>query len=58
MTDENINPSRIMETATGYWKSALLLNAVKLELFPQFLPLESPQMSSAAERDGLCVIWS
>jgi hypothetical protein len=33
MTNEHLNPGRIMQTATAFWASKVLLTAVELDLF-------------------------
>ncbi len=33
MSNEDLNPGRIMQTATGFWASKVLLTAVELDLF-------------------------
>lgn len=51
MNPSAVSPARIMATATQYWPSALLLNAIKLDLF-SLIPRAGAGAAEIAARGG------
>lgn len=51
MTDPSPSPQRIMGTATQYWPSALLLGALRLDIF-SLIPKEGADSAAIARRGG------
>lgn len=49
MTNEHLNPGRIMQTATAFWASKVLLTAVELDLFTTLADgtMTAPQLGDA-----------
>ena len=47
--NEQLDPSRIMQTATAFWASKVLLTAVELDLFTTLGegPMTAPQLGKA-----------